>query len=162
MISNEYFLTNKIKTNMKTKMMKFFVLVTTFLTLTVACSKKDDNLPLSKAALLGKWNLSSERTVTIINGVKKSETTSNYFPNNYMDFRGNDSVYRRAELEDSIIYDTSYYKAMNNQIIITSTYGSDTGKVIQLSRGKLTVFRSRTNVYNGKQFVYEYTSVLTR
>ena len=162
MISNEYFLTNQTKTKMKTKMMKFFVLVTTFLTLTVACSKKDDNLPLSKAALLGKWHLSSGRAVTIINGVKKSETTSNYFSNNYMDFRGNDSVYRRSETEDSIIYDTSYYKAMNNQIIITSKYDSDTSKVIQLSRGKLTVFQSMTQVYNGKQFVYEYTSVLTR
>ena len=150
---------------MKTKMTKCFVVVTTFLTLTVACSKKDDNLPLSKAALLGKWYLSSERTVTIINGVKKSETTSNYFSNDYMDFRGNDSVYQRSEIEDSVRYDTSYYKAINNQIIITrkdDNNKSDTGNVIQLSRGKLTVFQRRTDVSDGKKFVYEYTSVLTR
>lgn len=151
-------------------MMKSIVVMSIFLTLAIACSKKNNNdgtIPLSKAALLGKWNFISERDVIkdSTTGTILFDTTDTNFPNSYFDFRNNDNVYKCKYNSDSarLLYDTLSYTTINNQIILTSeVYAPKIVTVTQLTKDKLVGLEVIKNGYRGQPAFYQYTYTFTR
>lgn len=159
-----YLLNNQKQNNMKTKMMKSIVATVIFLTLTIACSKKDnsnsnENISPSKAALLGKWNISSLHFIKKVDGVTETDSTTNNPPNSYIEFRSNDTGYSRFADE----YDTAFYKVIGTQVISIDKRGeSDTSNIIQMAKNKFTAYEIQTAEDRGKKLIYEETVIYTR
>ena len=149
---------------MKTNMIKSFVAAATFLTLTVACSKKDDNLPLSKQNLLGKWNATTARAVTKnMNGTILFEKTGTDFTNTYFDYRNNDTLYNQTYHEGVFDRDTLFYKINGNQIITTDKDKEEETYIVnQLTKNKLTVFSSIQDEVSEQPVTIEYTYSFAR
>lgn len=154
---------------MKTKMMKPIVVVTAFLTLTIACSKKDNTtmdvtVPLSKENLLGKWNFISQGKVEkTITDTILSETTSTYYPNSYFDFRSNDSAYTQIYDQGSFHLDTLYYIINNHQLFTVDNHNKkDTVNIIQLTKHKLSFSKTIRNENFGHPIIDEYTDLFSR
>lgn len=146
---------------MNIKRMKI-ILTATALTLVTACSKKDNaepSVPLSKDALLGKWNIISNRTIKSTGETVLSDNTNTDFANSYFDFRNNDSVYQR----DKTDYDTSHYAISNSQIILTRKMGNpNISNVLQLTKSKLVVSETFEDEYMGQPISYQYIYTFNR
>lgn len=124
-------------------MIKSLVLVTTFLTLTVACSKKDAPVKLSKEFLLGKWNYTFSSLKQTENNVVKIDTIYKNLTGSYNDFRANDTVYSLFMGK----YDTSHYSigkditGDGDQITFAHKSDSKIDKqgVMQISKNQITL-----------------------
>lgn len=163
-----YLLNNQKQNNMKTKMMKSIGVITTFLMLTIACSKKDNNtdvpVPLSKAALLGDWNISSVYIIRkSINGTTLSENSITDLPNSYIKFSINDSIYKQIYNQGMLNRDTLHYGINDNEIIFTyKSNNKDTNIVKQLTKNKLIILNIIQDEYLGQPAIISSTSTFTR
>lgn len=151
-------------------MMKSFVVVAAFLTLSMACSKKDAPIKLSKEFLLGKWNytfFSFKKTVD--NTVERNVIYKDVdLIGSYNDFRANDTLYSLFMGE----YDTSHYsisKDITGEIdrIIFAHKGESKVEIFnitQISNNQLTMYKNIVDqgLPPAPKIGYEAKNILSR
>ena len=146
-------------------MKKSLMALATSLTITAACSKKDNPIKLSKEFLLGKWNLTFSSFKKTVNTTVETDTIYKNLAGNYYDFKANDTVYSLIMGD----YDTAYYsigKSLTGEDQISFTHIGDAKadilNIIQISKNQFTIYQKTSNASPGSNVTYEIKNILSR
>lgn len=115
----------------------------------VACTKSSSST--SSAAIVGKWNLVSERVKVYLSGLPLGDQTQQQKPGQYFDFRDNGSVYIKSfdSASNTFMYDTGAYKYSGDSLTLISTDFNYSMKVQTLTSSALTLYTSIDSISLG-------------
>ena len=130
-------------------MKKTLIGVTLVTMFAVACTKSGSST--SSAAIVGKWNLVSERVKVYLSGLPLGDQTQQQKPGQYFDFRDNGSVYIKSydSASNKYMYDTGSYKYGGDSLTLISTDMNYTMKVQTLNSSTLTLYTAIDSVSLG-------------